>query len=694
MTQKPPPVPLNSNGRSLMQSLSIVWIIPFLALALALGVAFQSYNDRGPIITIEFENGSGIAPRETDVRFRDVKIGIVEDISFSPDLSSVIAQVRIDKDVAPFIDAGASFWVVRPQLTAQGVTGLDTVISGVFIEGSWDSDIGPLRNNFKGLDTAPLYRPGKQGLQIALRSIPGGTLSDNTPILYRGIEVGRVGPARISSRGNYAIAEAIIYEPHGRLVTSSTRFWDTSGFTVSIGPNGAEVDFSSLASLVGGGVTFDTFVSGGPPVADGTTFEVFEEAAAARNSVFNASEVELLEVRVIFDDNISGLALGAPVELSGLRIGSVENLSGIVDRDIFGDSRVRLSVVLGIQPARLGLQGDVTPETALAFLSDRVQSGLRARLASGNLLTGGLKVELVDASPVAPAQISVVEGAIPTLPSTGSEISDASATVEGVFSRINSLPIEELLVSATRFMEGAAALINSEDMRQTPQDLRSLVGEIRTVVTSSSVQDIPITLNVALGRLDTILAQIEEEQAIARVLAVVDSTADAAQSVGASVAGVTGLVEALTGVAETAENLPLDELTQQLTAILGSADAVISAPATQELPASLAGALDELNATLAELRAGGAVENVNATLQSTRQAADAVALSSRDLPALVARITQVFDEASATIAGYNRGDVLSRDAQAALRDISQASDAITSLARLLERNPSALIRGR
>jgi paraquat-inducible protein B len=60
----------------------------------------------------------------------------------------------------------------------------------------------------------------------------------------------------------------------------------------------------------------------------------------------------------------------------------------------------------------------------------------------------------------------------------------------------------------------------------------------------------------------------------------------------------------------------------------------------------------------------------------------------------VDRITEVFDQASATIEGYNRGDVLTRDAQAALRDISQASGAITSLVRLLERNPNVLIRGR
>ncbi len=694
MNDTPSPVPVEKAGNSLFSNLSIVWIIPLVALTIALAVAWKSYTERGPLITIEFESGAGIAARETDVRFRDVKVGVVEEVQFSPGLASVLAHVRLDKKVAPYVDAGASFWIVRPELTARGVSGLDTVLSGVFIEGSWDSEIGPERTIFRGLEAEPLYRSDRGGLEIALRTVPGGTLTDNTPILFRGIEVGRVGPARISSEGNFAIAEAIIYEPHGRLITPSTRFWDTSGFSVSIGPSGAQIDFSSIASLVSGGITFDTFVSGGEQVSDGTVFEIFAEEADARNSVFNASEVELLELRVIFDENISGLTLGAPVELSGLRIGSVENLSGIIDQTAFGDSRVRLSVILGIQPARLGLPGEVSAEAALMFLNERVKNGLRARLGSGNLLTGGLKVELVEVDNVAPAQIVAADGSIPTLPSTESEISDAAATVEGVFTRINSLPIEELLLSAINFLEGAQSFMASEDIRETPEEIRGLLADLRGVVTSQSVQDIPVSINTALSRIDAILRQIEEGQAVARLTEAIAATTAAAETVGQSVKGVPDLLVELTAVSAQAAALPLQELTARVTDVLEAAEGLISAPETRDLPASLSGALDELTATLAELRKGDAVANVNATLASTREAADAIALSSRDLPALVERITEVFDQASATIEGYNRGDVLSRDAQAALRDISEASDAITALARLLERNPSALIRGR
>ncbi|WP_436399643.1 MlaD family protein [Roseobacter sp. S98] len=694
MNDKPSPVAIEHGRSPVSGRASMVWLIPLAALIIALFVAWQSFNARGPLITIQFENGAGITARQTELRFRDVKVGVVERVVFAEGLEGVVAEVRLNKDVAAYVDAGANFWVVQPEFSARGVTGLDTVLSGVFIEGSWDGEIGLPRSTFKGRTTAPLFLPGDQGLQIALRTVPGGTMSDDVPILYRGIEVGRVGPARISPEGNFAIAEAVIYAPHGRLITRATRFWDTSGFSVSIGPGGAGIDFSSIASLVGGGITFDTFVSGGEQVVDGTVFEVFGDSVAARNSVFNASEVEVLELRVIFDENISGLVLGAPVELSGLRIGTVESLSGVVDQAAFGDSRVRLSVVLGVQPARLGLPGDASAEAALEFLTARVADGLRARLASGSLLTGGLKVELVEVPDAPAADLLVSEAGVPLMPTTASEVSDAAATVEGVFTRLNSLPIEDLLNSAIEFLDGARALVTDPALRDAPEEVKALLGDVRGIVTAPSVQEIPVALNAALVRLEALLAQLEEDQAVARITGAIDAATVAATSVSASVAGLPGLVEGLTDVAARAEVLPLEALTDQLTELLASADEILSTTAAQDLPASLGAALDELNATLAELRRGGAVENVNATLQSTREAADAVALSSRDLPAMVDRITAVFDQASATIAGYDRGEALSRDAQAALRDISRAAEAITSLARLLERNPGALIRGR
>ncbi|MBM1555285.1 MCE family protein [Sulfitobacter mediterraneus] len=689
-----PDVSVSPARKVFLSGASVIWIIPILALLVALTVAWQSYNERGPLITVEFENGAGIQAGETELKFRDVTIGVVEKVGFTASLSKVTAQIRVEKDVAPFIDASAVFWIVQPEVTAQGITGLSTVLSGVYIEGSWDDKIGAFANLFQGASEAPLIRPGQSGLEIAFRTTANGQLTDNAPILYKGIEVGRVGRAKIDPRNNYAVVEALIFEEHRTLVNNSTRFWDASGFSVTLGPAGAEIDFSSLATLVGGGITFDTFVSGGDRVQDGTVFEIFPDKETARNSVFNASEVTPLKMSVIFEDNISGLVVGAPVELSGLKIGEVEALSGIVDYNQFGDSRVRLNVNLSIQPARLGLPVDVNAENALLFLQERVTNGLRARLASASLLTGGLKVELVMVEDAPPARLVADGDALPILPTTFSETSDAAATVEGVFTRINNLPIEELLNSAISFLNSAEALVTDEDLRETPQDLRLLLAELQGLVTSDDVQNIPVALNATLTRVETLVAALEREQIAERLSAALEGATAAANSVTTSVEGVPALVEQIQAVAAKAETLELNQLVDELTALTKSADAVIGTDAAVALPGSLKRALDEVNYTLQELREGGAIENVNKTLASARNAADNIAVSAKDLPNIVDRLTSLFAQASRTIEGYNKGEEISRSAQDTLRDIQKAADALASLARTIERNPNSLLLGR
>ena len=882
MSETPPSVPIKAARRSLWQRVSIVWVIPLIALVIALGVAWQSFNDRGPVIRITFENAEGVKAGATELKFRDVTVGVVEKVGFMPDLTRVFVDVRVDKDVAPFVDSGSTFWVVRPEVSVRGVTGLGTVLSGVYIEGSWDSMPDVVGTEFRGLESAPLIRPGERGLQIALRASGKTQLGKNLPILYRGIEVGRMGTAVISKDGGFTIAEAIIYEPHDRLISKSTRFWDTSGFTFSFGAGGAELDFTSIATLLGGGLTFETLVSSDQPISDGQIFEVYDDEALAKASVYNASDVEVLELTATFADNVAGLSVGAPVELSGFAIGEVSNLNGIVDRNKFGDTRVRLRATLAIQPARLGLPGGApTKEAALTFLNEQVITrSLRARLASASILTGGLKVELVPVPTEFSVSMAMNTGPYPEIPVTKSEITDVSATAEGVFTRLNELPVEELMESAVEFLQSATAFVSDDNLRETPTEVRALIQDVRGLVGSEAAQNVPVALNSALSRIEVLLVRLDEEEAVARLMtsleavsaaatkvsgatetlpslfaevegltakasalpldeflnetrdlvrslntlvsadqtqslpstisaaleqvegtladlreergiarlvasieavgeaagevgdavvgvpamiaqaeqlvakanelpladlvdqgvalmsrvdtvlaaqgvqelpaamaaaldevsrtladlrsergmerlfAAVDAVTAAASSADTSIQGVPALIVQLNALAAKANDVPLNEVADNLSALLVSANSVIGTKEMQELPANLADALGELQATLSELREGGAIENVNKTLASTRAAADQIALSVQDLPGLISRMTRLLNQASATLQGYDGKSELNRGARNALRDIAEAAEAVSSLARTIERNPNSLLLGR
>ncbi|MBN2905796.1 MAG: MCE family protein [Rhodobacteraceae bacterium] len=683
----PPTTPILPARKSLLERVSIVWVIPAAALAIALGVAWHSYSSRGPLLELSFENASGIRAGETELRYRDVTVGLVEGVSFSDGLDRVLVSVRLDKKVAPYVDGDATFWVVRPQVSARGVTGLDTVLSGIFIQGIWNDKPDGFIARHKGEEAAPLNRDGRQGLRVRLRAAPNAGLTEEAPIVFRGIEVGRIGTAELAGDGTSVEADAIIFAPHDKMISSATRFWDISGFSFSIGPTGAKVDFSSLAALVSGGITFQTVVSGGQAVEPGALFVLYPDEGAARASLFGDTNAEALNLTAIFQDNVAGLAVDSAVDLGGLRIGRVSALNGIVDEARFGDRRVRLAATLAIQPSKLGLDPDAGAPEALDYLDRRVQEGLRARLATASLLTGGLKVELVDTPNATGTGINRSAEPNPVLPTTESDIADVSASAEGVFARINALPVEEVLESAIAMMDNISRLTGSDDIRAVPGDVRALLGQAQGLVGSDEMQALPGRISSAVGEIETLVARLETEDTIARLSGALDTATAAAQSVDAAVAGVPDLVARLQGVAAQAEALPLDDLASRLSNLLDSADRLIDTDAARALPADLSGALDELRQVLRQAREAGLIDNANATMASARSAAD-------DLPALLQRAQTVLTEAARTISGYDANQGVGRDLEATLREVRRAAEAVAALARAVERNPNSLLFGR
>lgn len=690
----PPQTPVEPARRSLLERLSIVWVIPAVALAIALGVAWNSYAERGPLLELTFESATGIQAGQTELRYREVAVGLVEAVTFTEGLGQVLVSVRLDKKVASYVDADAQFWVVQPRVTLQGVSGLGTVLSGVYIEGIWDDVPGGFIARHAALADAPLNFSGRSGLALRLRAVGDTGISEGAPIVYRGVEVGRIGRAEVSADGSTVEADAIVFAPHDRMITSATRFWDSSGLSFSLGPGGVQVGFSSLSTLLSGGVTFETLLSGGTAVEPGTGFDVYPNEGDALTSIFTQDSGPPLTLVAIFEENVPGLSVGAPVDMGGLRIGKVTAISGLLDTERFGDDRVRLAAALELHPGRLGLGGAVTAEEALDYLDGRVAEGLRARLVSASILTGGLKVELVELRDMPPARIGRTEGRKPEMPTTAAEISDVSRTAEGLYERLNGLPIEEVMQSAIDALNNVSRLAGSDEIRAVPGEVLALVDDARGLVGSEDAQALPERVAAVAAQLETLTAALNENDAAGRLSEALESLAAAAQSFDDATAGVPELVSRLSGVAKKVEALSLEELVERASTLLDSADGVIDSDEARALPADLSAALEEVRRVLSELREGGLVENANATLASARAAADDIALAARDVPEILNRAASVLDEAAATLRGYDAARGIGRDLDMALREVERAARAVTSLANALERNPNSLLFGR
>ncbi|SFR42639.1 paraquat-inducible protein B [Yoonia tamlensis] len=697
MTDTNPPRPARLDvrpvKRPIWQRFSLVWLAPVLALAVSLGAAWKNYADRGTLIVISFENAAGVAAGETLIKYRDVTVGKVETVEFAPGLGDVLVHARIDKDVAPYLDDDAEFWVVRPDVSVRGITGLDTVLSGVYIQGNWDTEADVAQFEFTGLERPTLTLAGQDGTRIILRATDGSTVSAGAPVLHKGIEVGYLETPELNFDGSEVIVAAFIESPYDRRITTSTRFWDTSGFSVSFGAGGVSLNVNSLASLIEGGVAFDTVVSGGATIDDGHLFSIFNNEQSARESLFTDPDAELLHVAVLFEESVSGLTVGSEVRFQGIRVGEVSEISAIVVGE--GDTaQVRLQTVLAIEPARLGMPAGSTNDDAIALLSDFVSRGLRARMVTGNILSGSLMIQLAEIEDALPAIMTRAVGPYPVIPTTDSQISDVAATAEGVLARINALPVEELMDGAIDLMDSLERLANDDSTRQAPQSLVALLDESRALIANDDLQNVPADLRAVIAELDSIVARANELDIVGDIDGVVASAAQTVASIQTATQNlpqITANIEALTAKANALE---LEALVASAGSTLDSIDALIASDDTMDLPGTVNGALDEMRVFLAEVREGGAIENVNAVLASANEAAQAVEEAVAGLPELSARANSLVAQTQAVIESYGERSRFNAETMATLRDIQSAADALTALARTIQRNPSSLLTGR
>ncbi|AHD00893.1 intermembrane transport protein PqiB [Leisingera methylohalidivorans] len=692
-TPEPAQMDISAQRPSPWRNLSLVWLVPLAALAVSLGVAWKAYSDRGVLISITFKNASGIAANETTVRYRDVVIGQVENVGFAEDLSKVLVWVRIDKKIAPFLDQDAVFWVVRPEVSTRGISGLSTVLSGVYIEGAWDQDRGSPETSFEGADRPPLVQPGRGGQRITLRTNDGRMISEGAPVLFRGIEVGRLERPRLTVSGDSIVVDAFIEAPHDRRINSATRFWDSSGFSVSIGASGLSLDVDSIASLVAGGIEFDNVFDGGRPVSSGAVFDIHTDEAAARRTAFARALTGGVAVSVAFGESVAGLTSGAAVQLGGVKVGEVSSLNAAIQSGS-NEAEVRLIAELQLDPSLMGLPPGAGEAEVLDFLEQAAAGGLRARLAAAGLFSSELIVELVTLEDAEPAQFNRDAEPFPELPSAPSDLPDFTATAEGALERISELPVEELMAQAIATLASIEALASADSTRQTPVAAVALLEDTRALVADPETRALPGELRSAVADLRAILSELEQGRAVANLTTALEQGGRAASSLAAASEELPALVSDFRSLADKANALETEELIRSASQLMKSADSMIDSEGARALPPALTSALDEIRLTLAELRSGGLVSNANATMASARGAADAVAAAAEGLPALSARLERLVAQSEALITAYGARSNFSSETLDALREIKSAARAVSQLARKIERQPNSLLFGK
>ncbi|WP_426234233.1 intermembrane transport protein PqiB [Pseudomonas sp. TWP3-2] len=469
-------------------SISLVWIVPIVAVLVGISLVVHNLMQEGPTIVLTFKTGSGLTANKTEVKYRNVVIGQVTDVELSNDQKSVDATIKLSKQAETFTREDSQFWVVRPRIGAGGVSGIDTLLSGDYI----GADIGQSNTrakHFKGLENPPPITYGEPGKRFNLHTQDLGSLDIGSPVYYRKIPVGQVVAYALDADGKGVTIEIFIHSPNDAYVTENTRFWNASGIDVNFGANGLAVKTESLSTLLVGGIAFRApdYSPNDVAATEEKTFELFDDqqvALAPPNG-----KAQYLSLR--FDQSLRGLKVGAPVEFLGMEIGRVVSIN--LD---FDEKKRSFPVNVGIviYPQRLGqahvkmlkvLNHNPDDEAAgVRLIGTFIDNGLRAQARSGNLLTGQLyigldfypKAEKVAFDPTA-RPIS-----IPTIPGSLEQLQEK---LEAMVNKINKLPVERIASNLDGNLVELRKGLTQFNAKTLP-GVQSTLGEVSKTLQSAS----------------------------------------------------------------------------------------------------------------------------------------------------------------------------------------------------------------
>jgi len=505
---------LPSAGISRKKEISLVWIIPIVALIIGAGLVYKAIKEKGPVAVISFESAEGLEAGKTKVKYKDVDMGKVLDVTLTQDLKGVKVTVALAREADGYLTDQTRFWVVRPRLSGSTVSGLETLLSGAYIAIEPGRE-GVPQSEFKGLEFPPLVTRDSRGTLVTLRAGKLDSLDYGSPVYYRGVKVGQVTGYGLKEDGQGVDIQVFIDAPHDKRVTGSSKFWSASGLDMGLGTDGLKINTESLMSILLGGIVLanpDMGPPGAPPAA-GTVFPLYESREAAMEKQFARKESYLLK----FSQSVRGLDIGAPVEFRGFVVGRVADIGIEFDWD---NNQVLVPVRIEIELGRLGrfISGTGEPEEDKA-LDLLVKQGMRGQMRTGNLLTGKLFVALDFFDSPAPDRV-VDHGDILEIPTVSAPLEALTSSLSAFLEKIEKLPAEEIakeIINAVQSVKAAGdavgALAGSGEITGAVREFEGVMKKVQALA-DGLTSELPPTVGQARKTLDGVNGVLARDAAV------------------------------------------------------------------------------------------------------------------------------------------------------------------------------------
>lgn len=492
------PAQLPTAGVRRRRRIPLIWIVPLVTGLIAIWLAWDTYSKRGPTIIIAFDTAAGLTAGQSQLKYKNVVMGTVKTIDVAPDLSQVLVTVETVHEAKPLLTDKTIFWVVRPELFAGNVTGLETILSGSYIGMRPSAEKGTPRHHFVGERDPPVLQAWAKGTTFRLQSKRLGSISLGSPIFFRDLDVGTVLGWDLGDLASDVTIHAFVRAPYDQYVRNDTSFWNASGLSIKLSGGGIAIQMESLRALLLGGVAFDTPSDSKLPVAAADhKFPLYGSLELARSAGFG-HQLQLLS---FFPGSVAGLEVGAEVTLNGLKVGEVTDVSLVYDPR---KDRIVVPVHYRVEAGRIGNIAAAQGLDPVTLATEMVKRGLRATLQAPSLITGQKIIALERMPDAPPAQLER-DGDVFVIPTSEVGGFDSiTRSANELLSKINRIDFDRIGKSIEGATTGLDDTINGPQLKKTLAALEKAMVDVQDIAHKLDQDATP-----ALKRLPEISAQLQ-----------------------------------------------------------------------------------------------------------------------------------------------------------------------------------------
>ncbi|CAA6800896.1 MAG: Paraquat-inducible protein B [uncultured Sulfurovum sp.] len=504
-----------------------IWIVPFIALIIAGWLAYQYFSELGSEIRIVFPENVGLKAGQSHIKYRNVPIGTIKKIELQEDGEGVTVVVRMDKGTDKYLNENTKFWIVKPEVGVTGVSGLETIISGTYID-MFSEDGEEFQNKFIGMSHA--FRQTNEGEYFSLSAPVGYNIRKGTPLYFKNLKVGHVEYINISLDSTAIEFIVFIEKFYVPYVHTDSKFWVISAMNVDFSHGNLDVNMAPLSNLLHGGIAFS---SSGEDVnrrlPHAYMFHLHKNASVAESKQIGKGGKAMKRFSIEVEESIAKLKRDASVQYNGFDVGHVEDIELSYNNK---SHKMLGNITVNIDTSAFKDNSDKTKTGEENFYA-AVKEGLRVKIAETDPITGILFVDLVFEESNITKEI-VASNGYPLLPISTSKSEDIMAKVEQILNKINTLPLDGVVTSVSKLLNNADILVvetNSmikgvnEPLTTVLSDLKTTIKNLNTMSNKKSFINMPdeiskslVTLTDTLKTAKKVVKGYDEKSLISRQL--------------------------------------------------------------------------------------------------------------------------------------------------------------------------------